>query len=252
MVAEHLDLPHKWLTAFNQRDMSLIQQKVCNQLASWSMTKLCLNDQHQAWSLVLNHHDNLLWWAKYWRNTRCNRNTSCQENSLYPHCRRIYSKINPQWGWPISPVTSYSKGAESPNLAPGSPATNLALVSKLPLPWESPGRSVRSRSQNCWKSTLLGPGVRGVSAGNRVRPFLNSWHSTCEAGPRAPAPDSMSASSTGDSVGERLMYWSSRGGGIRGGNFQTQICTRILRERLRHLVVVFAQGKGWVALALEP
>ena len=31
------------------------------------------------------------------------------------------------------PVTSYSKGAVSPNLAPGSPATNLALVSKLPL-----------------------------------------------------------------------------------------------------------------------
>ena len=190
-----------------------------------------------------------LWFA----NSRLSTMTYTVWNSTrYAHCRKTYSKINSQWGCPISPVTSYSNGTAAPNLAPGSPATNRALVSKLPLPWESPGRSVRSLSQNCWKSTFLGPGVRGVSAGKRVRPFPTCRHSTWEAGPSAAAPESVSASSAGESVGERLMYWSSRRGGIRGNKFQPQICTKTLRERLRHLVVVFRQGKGWVALALEP
>ena len=161
-----------------------------------------------------------LWFAK----SRLSTMTYTVWNSTrYPHWRKTYSKINSQWGCPISPVTSYSNGAVAPNLARGSPATNRALVSKLPLPWESPGRSVRSLSQNCWKSTFLGPGVRGVSAGIRVRPFPTCRHPPWEAWPSAVAPKSVSVSSPGESVGERLMYWSSRSGGIRGSEFPTLI-----------------------------
>ena len=128
-----------------------------------------------------------LWFAK----SRLSTMTYTVWNSTrYPHWRKTYSKINSQWGCPISsPVTSYSNGAVAPNLAPGSPATNRALVSKLPLPWESPGRSVRSLSQSCWKSTFLGPGVRGVSAGIRVRPFPTCRHPPWEAWPGAGAPN---------------------------------------------------------------
>ena len=94
-----------------------------------------------------------LWLAK----SRLSTMTYTVWNSIrYPQCRRTCSKISSQWGRPISSVTSYSNGAALPNLAPGSPTTNLALVSKLSLPWWSPGRSVHNWSQNCWKFTPLG------------------------------------------------------------------------------------------------
>ena len=155
-----------------------------------------------------------LWLAK----SRLSTMTYTVWNSIrYPQCRRTCSKISSQWGRPISSVTSYSNGAELPNLAPGSPTTNLALVSKLPLPWWSPGRSVHNWSQNCWKFTPLGSGRRGVTAGIRVRPLPTCCDCSCAAFPVAAAPDSMSASSTGVSVGERLIYWSSRRRFIREG-----------------------------------
>ena len=56
----------------------------------------------------------------------------------------MYSKIAPQCGCPTSPVVSYSKGAVARKLAPGSPATKWALVSKLPRGRDAGG--------NCWQS----------------------------------------------------------------------------------------------------
>ena len=67
----------------------------------------------------------------------------------------------------------------------------------------------RSTRSNSWQS-------------GQTLPHLPAFHSG-EAGPSAAAPVSVSASSAGESVGERLMYWSSRRGGIRGDKFQTQI-----------------------------
>ena len=43
----------------------------------------------------------------------------------------MYSKIAPECGCPTSPVVSYFKGAVAPKLAPGSPATKLALESQV-------------------------------------------------------------------------------------------------------------------------
>ena len=141
----------------------------------------------------------------------------------YPQCRRTCSKISSQWGRPISSVTSYSNGAALPNLAPGSPTTKLALVSKLPLPWWSPGRSVHNWSQNCWRFTPLGSGRRGVTAGIRVRPLPTCCDCSCAAFPVVAAQESMSASSAGDSVGERLIYWSSRRGFMRDGRIHSDL-----------------------------
>ena len=50
-----------------------------------------------------------------------------------------------------------------------------------------------------------------------VRPLPTCCDCSCAAFPVVAAPESMSASSAGDSVGERLIYWSSRRGFMRDG-----------------------------------
>ena len=63
------------------------------------------------------------------------------------------------------------------------------------------------------------------------------------------AEGSFPASSPADSVGEMLMYWLSRGGGIEVAGFNAQIVIwQPLRKRLKQPVGVFAKGKGWDAL----
>ena len=78
----------------------------------------------------------------------------------------MYSKIAPQCGCPISPVVSYFKGAVAPKLAPGSPVTKWALVSKLPRPvpedrYEVHHTTVESQHRGaggtCWQSDQSTP-----------------------------------------------------------------------------------------------